>query len=215
MSELQSAKDKYGRVGLWVGVLDAHPTAVANEAAQYVESLGFQTMWIPEAVGRDAMVASANYLAATTKLNIATGIANIYARDPMTMNSSYRTLSESSGDRFLLGLGVSHGHLVAGIRKHDYSKPYSAMVDYLDRMDKSLFMAVGPEKTPLRVLAALGPKMLELSAEKAQGAHPYFTTPEHTQYAREKMGAEAMLMPEQMVVLETAQRRPVRSPARE
>lgn len=198
-----STNNIYGRVGLWTGILDAHPTSVAKDAAKEVEQLGFQTLWIPEAVGRDPFVAAANYLSATSKLKIATGIANIYARDPMTMNSCVRTLAEAYPDRFLLGLGVSHGHLVAGVRKHDYSKPYSHMVEYLARMDKARFMAVGPTQTPPRVLAALGPKMLTLSATEAQGAHPYFTTPEHTALARETMGPDALLMPEQMVVLDT------------
>jgi len=198
-----AANNIYGRVGLWTGVLDAHPTSVAKDAAKEIEQLGFTTLWIPEAVGRDPFVAAANYLSGTSSLKIATGIANIYARDPMTMNGCVRTLAEAYPDRFLLGLGVSHAHLVAGVRKHDYSKPYSHMVEYLDRMDRSRFMAVGPSDTPPRVLAALGPKMLKLSATKGQGAHPYFTTPEHTAIAREVMGADALLMPEQMAVLDT------------
>ena len=198
-----AANNVYGRVGLWTGVLDAHPTSKTQNAAKEVEQLGFTTMWIPEAVGRDPFVSAANLLSATSTLKIATGIANIYARDPMTMNACVRTLAEAYPDRFLLGLGVSHGHLVAGVRKHDYSKPYSYMVDYLDRMDTALFMAKGPDDDGGRVLAALGPKMLQLSATKANGAHPYFTTPEHTATAREVMGADALLAPEQMVVLET------------
>ena len=134
---------------------------------------------------------------------LATGIANIYARDPMTMAAGQKTLAEAFPGRFLLGLGVSHGHLVAGVRKHDWSKPYSHMVEYLDRMDSALFMARGPESDPGRLLAALGPKMLTLSATAANGAHPYFTTPEHTAIAREALGPDALLAPEQMVVLET------------
>jgi probable F420-dependent oxidoreductase len=110
---------------------------------------------------------------------------------------------EGYPDRFLLGLGVSHAPMVAGVRKHDYSKPYSHMVEYLERMDSAMFMAVGPSTPPPRVLAALGPKMLELAAAKTQGAHPYFTTPEHTKISRDTMGADALVMPEQMVVLET------------
>jgi probable F420-dependent oxidoreductase len=121
----------------------------------------------------------------------------------MTMAAGQKTLAEAFPGRFLLGLGVSHGHLVAGVRKHDYSKPYSYMVQYLDRMDTALFMARGPEDDGGRLLAALGPKMLELSATRANGSHPYFTTPEHTAIARETMGADALLAPEQMVVLET------------
>ena len=192
-----------GRIGIWTGVLDAHPTAAAQEAARLVESLGFATLWIPEAVGRDPFVAAANYLSATATLRIATGIANIYARDPMTTAACQKTLAEAYPERFLLGLGVSHHHLVARLRKHDYSKPLSYMRQYLADMDEALFMAVGPAKDPGRVIAALGPKMLETAAGQAQGAHPYFTTPEHTALARQTMGEGPLLAPEQMVVVET------------
>ena len=192
-----------GRVGVWYGMIDTLPTADAQRAAQVIEELGYGALWVAEAVGRDPFVSSALLLSATKTLPLATGIANIYARDPMTMAAGQKTLAEAFPDRFLLGLGVSHGHLVAGVRKHDYSKPYSHMVEYLDRMDKALFMARGPQADPGRLLAALGPKMLELSATRAQGAHPYFTTPEHTRIARDVMGPDALLAPEQMVVLET------------
>jgi len=192
-----------GRVGIWYGGIDALPTPEAQRAAQLVEELGFSALWVAEAVGRDPFVSSAVLLGATSTLKLATGIANIYARDPMTMAAGQKTLAEAFPGRFLLGLGVSHGHLVAGIRKHDYSKPYSYMAEYLDKMDKALFMARGPEADPGRILAALGPKMLELSATRANGSHPYFTTPEHTQISRDVMGADALLAPEQMVVLET------------
>ena len=192
-----------GRVGIWYGGIDALTTPEARTAAQLVEELGFGALWVAEAVGRDPFVSSAILLGATERLAVATGIANIYARDPMTMNAGQRTLAEAFPNRFLLGLGVSHGHLVAGVRKHDYSKPYSHMVEYLDRMDTALFMSRSADTDPGRLLAALGPKMLELSATKANGAHPYFTTPEHTRIARDTMGADALLAPEQMVVLET------------
>jgi probable F420-dependent oxidoreductase len=192
-----------GAVGLWHGPVDAHPSAAVIEATQELESIGFRSLWLAEAVGRDPMVQAANILGHTKTLKIATGIANIYARDPMTMNAGQRTLAEAYPGRFLLGLGVSHGHLVAGIRKHDYSKPYSYMVEVLEKMDKALFMAVGPATRPARVLAALGPKMLQLSATQAEGAHPYFTTPDHTKLARDVMGPAALLAPEQMVCFET------------
>jgi probable F420-dependent oxidoreductase len=192
-----------GRVGVWYGMIDALPTPEAQRAAQLVEELGFGALWIAEAVGREPFVSSAVLLSATTDLAVATGIANIYARDPMTMAAGQKTLAEAFPNRFLLGIGVSHGHLVAGVRKHDYSRPYSYMVEYLDRMDKALFMASGPSGDPGRILAALGPKMLQLSAERANGAHPYFTTPDHTKIARDVMGPDALLAPEQMVVLET------------
>ena len=192
-----------GKVGIWYAQIDALPMAEARRAAQLIEDLGFPSLWVAEAVGRDPYVQSAILLDATKNLKLATGINNIYARDPMTMVAGQKTLAEAFPDRFLLGLGVSHGHLVAGVRKHDWSKPYSYMVEYLDRMDKALYMAKGPENDPGRILAALGPKMLKLSAEKANGSHPYFTTPEHTAIARKEMGDDALLAPEQMVVLET------------
>ena len=192
-----------GIFGIWYGRIDALPTSQAKEAAQLVESLGFGALWVAEAVGRDPFVSSSILLGATSTLALATGIANIYARDPMTMVAGQKTLAEAFPDRFLLGLGVSHANLVAGVRKHDYSKPYSFMVEYLARMDKALFMAHRPAIEPGRVLAALGPKMLELSASAANGAHPYFTTPEHTASAREILGPDALLAPEQMVVLST------------
>ncbi len=192
-----------GRVGIWYGGIDALPTPDARRAAQVVEELGFGALWVAEAVGRDPFVSSAVLLSATSTLKLATGIANIYARDPMTMVAGQKTLAEAFPGRFLLGLGVSHGHLVAGIRKHDYARPYSHMVEYLDRMDKAMFRARGPETEPGRLLAALGPKMLELSATRANGSHPYFTTPDHTKVARDLIGPDALLAPEQMVVLET------------
>jgi probable F420-dependent oxidoreductase len=195
-------KPELGPVGIWTGVLDAHPTATAQEAAREMEELGFTTLWIPEAVGREPFVHAANLLAATEHLRLATGIANIYARDAMTMAAAQKTLAEAYPDRFLLGLGVSHAHLVARLRKHSYDKPLSYMSQYLDDMDNALFMAVGPPEPPPRVLAALGPKMIQLAAVKAGGAHPYFTTPDHTASTRAALGPEPLLAPEQMVVLE-------------
>lgn len=192
-----------GPIGIWYGGIDALPTPEAIRAAQLIEELGLGSLWLAEAVGRDPFAAAAILLANTKTLKLATGIANIYARDAMTMVAGQKTLAEAFPGRFLLGLGVSHAHLVAGVRKIDWSKPYSYMANYLERMDKARFMAVGPTEDPGRVLAALGPKMLELSATKANGSHPYFQTPEHTKTARDVMGPDALLAPEQMVVLET------------
>lgn len=192
-----------GRIGIWSGVLDAHPTREVQAACRELEAMGFPTLWIPEAVGRDPFVAAGTLLAATERLRLATGIANIYARDPMTTVACQRTLAEAYPDRFLLGLGVSHHHLVERLRKHDYSKPLAYMQDYLRAMDEAMFAAVGPSADPGRVIAALGPRMLETAAAQASGAHPYLTTPEHTARARATMGPDALLAPEQMVVLET------------
>lgn len=191
-----------GRVGIWTSVFDAVSSAEARRLVGQIESLGFQTVWIPEVAGRDPFVTAALLLSSTTDLVLATGIATIYGRDPLTMANVQRTLEEAFPGRFLLGLGVSHQHIVEGLRHHDYSKPYSAMVDYLAAMDQALFMAVGPSQRPATVLAALGPKMLQLSGERAQGAHTYLVPPEHTAQARAMLGPDATLAVEQMVVLD-------------
>ena len=199
---MRKAKIDLGKVGLWTGVLDSMPSSAANELCAEASELGFKTIWIPEAVGRDPFVGAMRILENTSDLVIATGIANIYARDAMTMANGQRSIEEAHPGRFLLGLGVSHLHLVEWVRKHDYSKPLTYMRGYLKAMHKARFMAVGPSELPELVLAALGPKMLELAASETAGAHPYFVPPEHTQMAREVMGSDALLYPEQMVVLE-------------
>ncbi len=194
-----------GRIGIWTGVMDVLPIDEARAAAREVEQLGYGALWIPETVGRDPFLLAAMLLDATESLPLATGIANIYARDAMTTANVMRTLEESHPGRFLMGLGVSHHTLVNWVRKHDYSKPYSFMAEYLEFMENSMWRAsVGsPELPGNAVLAALGPKMLALAADKTAGAHPYFTTPEHTATAREVMGPDALLAPEQMCVLST------------
>lgn len=194
---------KLGRVGIWAYQLDQVPSSKAQEIAAEIESFGYGALWIPEMVGRESFVSSTLLLAGTKSLVVATGIASIYARDALSANSAWQTVSEAFPDRFLLGLGVSHQVMVEGLRGHDYSKPYSTMVSYLDAMDNGLFTASPPTAPPQRVLAALGPKMLKLSAERAAGAHPYFIPPEHTAMAREVMGKGPLLCPEQAVVLET------------
>lgn len=197
------AASALGRIGVWTGALDGHPTSIAQDAARRLEALGYSSLWVPEAVGRDPFVASANLLAATDKLVLATGIANIYARDPMTSVACRNTLAEAYPERFVLGLGVSHRHLVTNVRKHDYSRPFAYMKAYLADMESALFVAAKPAVQPATILAALGPKMLQLAATAAQGAHPYFTTPEHTASARQTMGPGPILAPEQMVVCST------------
>lgn len=198
-----------GRVGIWTGVLDAVPSAEAQRIAARLEEMGFSTLWLPETVGRDPFVSAALLLSATSTLRLATGIANIYARDALTMANTQRTLEEAFPGRFLLGLGVSHHHLVDRVRHHDYSRPYTRMVEYLDEMDGAIFRAVGPTARPPTVLAALGPKMLRLAGERADGAHPYFVPVEHTAEARAILGPGPILAPEQMVVLDTDRSRAV------
>ncbi len=192
-----------GRVGVWSFGLELQPAARAQETAAEIEALGYRALWIPEAMGREAFTHSALLLAATRRLVIATGIANIWARDPMAMAAAQKTLCEAYPNRFLLGIGVSHAPLVEVVRGHRYDKPLSAMRAYLDAMDAAPYIAPAPDPAPRRVIGALAPKMLKLSAERAAGAHPYFVPPEHTARARATMGTGPLLAPEQAVVLET------------
>jgi probable F420-dependent oxidoreductase len=191
-----------GKLGVWA-FIDSMTAPEAVRFAQQVEAWGYSALWIPEAVGRDPF-SIISYLAAHTKtLVFATGIANIYARDPMAMNAIHKTVSELAPDRFVLGLGVSHAPLVKDIRGHAYQKPVSTMRAYLQAMQNALYMAPNsPEPAPI-VLGALRENMLRLSAEKAAGAHPYFVPPEHTAWARNILGPDALLCPEQMVLRET------------
>jgi len=200
---MNSSSTELGPIGIWTAQLDYQPAAKAQEVAAELEQLGFGAIWFPEAVGREALTNAALLLAATRRIMIATGIANIYARDPVTTAAGQKTLAEAYPRRFLLGLGVSHIPLVEQIRGHKYDKPVASMRAYLDGMDRAPYRAVPPSVSPIRVLAALGPQMLRLAAERAGGAHPYFVPPEHTARAREILGSDRLLAVEQAVVLET------------
>jgi probable F420-dependent oxidoreductase len=192
-----------GPVGVWTFQLDRQPAARAGEIAAELEELGYGAVWLPEAVGRDPLVGAALLLGATDRITVATGIASIYARDAMAMAAGWKTVSEAHPGRFVLGLGVSHAPMVEGMRGHAYGPPLTTMRSYLDAMDAAMYVAAEPPEPPRRVLAALGPKMLALAAERADGAHPYFVTPEHTARAREVLGREPVLATEQAAVLET------------
>jgi probable F420-dependent oxidoreductase len=174
----------------------------AIEFAQRLEALGYSALWLPEAGGRDPFVLAGVLLAHTRRLVVATGVANLYARDAMAMKAAQYALAEGSGGRFLLGLGVSHRPLVEDMRGHRYGPPIAAMRDYLDRLDAAFYSGPAPPERPARVLAALGPRMLELARERADGAHPYMVPPEHTARARAILGPDALLCTEQKVVLE-------------
>jgi probable F420-dependent oxidoreductase len=199
----QSKPIQLGSIGIWTRQLEDQPAAKAQEAAAELEQLGFGAIWFGEAVGREAFSHAGLLLAATRRIVIATGIANIYARDPVTMAAAQKTLAEAYPDRFVLGLGVSHVPLVEQMRGHRYEKPVPTMRAYLDAMDKAPYRAVPPPSRPIRLLAALGPKMLQLAAERTDGAHPYNVNPEHTAQARGIMGPGPYLCPEQAVILET------------
>jgi probable F420-dependent oxidoreductase len=192
-----------GPIGIWTATLDSLPIAGAQAAVAELESLGYAAVWFPEAFGRDAFVASTLYLAGSNRIVVATGVANLWARDAMAAAAAHKTITSAYPDRFLLGLGVSHQAVVDGFRGHVYQKPLSTMRAYLEAMDASVFRAAPPPAEPVRVLAALQPKMLALSAEKASGAHPYFVPLEHTVDARRILGEGPLLCTEQAVVLET------------
>ena len=191
-----------GRLGVWTW-LDSFPAPEAAEFARRIEAWGYSALWIPEAIGRDPF-SFLGYLAASTRtLLLATGIANIYARDPMSMRATQKTLAELSDGRLVLGLGVSHEHLVTRVRGHAYQKPVATMRAYLEAMETALYQGAQPKEEAPILLAALRPKMLALAAQKTRGAHPYFVPPEHTARAREILGRGPWLCPEQMVLLET------------
>lgn len=195
-----SAGTTLGKLGVWTWV-DMLPAPRAAALAKDLERWGYTALWLPEAVGRDPFVTIGFLGAHTARLAFATGIANLYARDAMTMKALAQTTGELTGGRFVLGIGVSHAHLVSKLRGHEYGRPVPTMRGYLDAMDHALYRAVGPPAPVPIVLAALRPKMLALAAERAQGAHPYFVTPEHTARAREILGKDRLLAPEQKVLL--------------
>jgi probable F420-dependent oxidoreductase len=190
-----------GKVGIWF-FLDAMNAADSVAFAQKVEKLGYGAMWIPEAVGREPFAHAAYLAAHTEKIVFATGIANIWARDPITMSAASKTVAEVSGGRFLLGIGVSHKPLVSNLRGHSYDKPYSYMKEYLPRMKSALYRAPLPKEEVPVVIAALHPKMLALAAEQTQGTHTYFVPPEHTAKARAAIGPKPWICAAQAVILE-------------
>lgn len=187
------------RIGVW-WASDTWPMPAAQEVARDIESMGYGSLFLPEIGFKDALIESAAFLDATERLVIGTGIANIHARIPETAEGAGRTLTALYPGRFVLGLGVSHGPLVArfGVA---YDKPLATMRDYLGRMAALPEMIEPGSGRPTRLLAALGPKMIELSGTDADGAHPYLATPAHTATAREILGPGKWLVPEQAVVI--------------
>ncbi|MFF4622401.1 LLM class F420-dependent oxidoreductase [Nonomuraea jabiensis] len=192
-----------GRVGVWHPMIGKAPAEEARHAAATIESLGYGSLWVNEGLGsKEPLVMSAVLLAATRRIAVGTGIANLWVRDATAMAAGAAALGDAFPDRFLLGIGVSHAPLVAG-RGHDYAKPLAAMRTYLEAMDQADRTLPVPSTPAPRVLAALRPKMLELSRDLADGAHSYFVPPEHTAQARRILGPGPLLIPEQAVVLES------------
>jgi probable F420-dependent oxidoreductase len=200
--DLEALKRRMGRVGVWNSTLGQEPAAFEREAAAEIENLGYGTLWIGESPqSKEALTHSAILLEATERLMVATGIANIWARDATASANGAKALAEAHGGRFVLGLGVSHAPLVT-VRGHDYRRPLEAMTSYLDAMDATDYEGPVPEPPP-RMLAALRTRMLQLAARRTSGAHTYFMTPLHTSRARRVLGPNAILAPEQALVLET------------
>lgn len=192
-----------GRVGVWSFALQAHAASEAQAAVAEYERLGFGAVWIPESVGSKEVYSHASLLlAGGRRIPIATGIANLYARDPMAMANGALALGEAFPGRFVLGIGVSHAPSVA-TRGGEYTSPIQRMRAYLDALDGSSYGGPTPEARVPLVLAALGPRMLELSAARTDGAHSYFVPVEHTADARRRLGPEPFLAVEQTAVLET------------
>ncbi len=188
------------RVGVWTFKLGTLPYSEVRRAVAEIEQLGLGAIWYPEVLAKEAMSQAALLLSASSQLVIATGIANLWARDPVAMMNAARTLEEAFPGRFLLGIGVSHA-LSAARRGHVYRTPLATMTAYLDAMAAAPYIGPRPGQEPSLVLAALGPQMLRLAAARTRGAHPYFVPVEHTAFARREMGAAALLAPEQAVVL--------------
>jgi probable F420-dependent oxidoreductase len=191
---------RIGTYGVWAST-DGMPVAEAAAFAQRLEAMGYGALWLPETMGRDPFTHIAHLADAASSLVFATGIANIHHRHPGAMLQAGNALAEQTDGRFVLGLGVSHAPLVAGLRKLTYDKPLATMRAYLEGMDASPYMSPAPAQPAPRLLAALGPKMLELAGSHADGAHPYWTTPEHTATARGILGPDKLLCVEQKIVL--------------
>lgn len=199
----RAVAESIGHIGVWTFQFDRMPVAAVQRAAARIEELGAGALWIPESVvSKEVFAHSALLLAATQRIPVATGIANIWARDAVAMQNGARTLADAFPGRFILGLGVSHEPAVKR-RGGLYERPLAHMRAYLDAMDKARYAGDEPTPAAPRVLAALGPKMLALSAERTAGAHPYFVPVEHTAMARRMLGDGPLLAVEQAVAFET------------
>lgn len=175
-----------GRFGVW-----QHESRISPEVAVEVEKLGYGAIWLGGSPPGD-LEAAEKLLDATTSITVATGIVNIWQVDAATVAKSYHRVAAKHPDRFLLGVGAGHPE-----QDQKFVKPYGALVEYLDALD-----AAGVP-VEARALAALGPKVLKLAADRTAGAHPYLMTPEHTREAREIIGQGPLLAPEHKVVFDT------------
>ena len=198
----RAVAERIGRVGVWTFQFDRMAVADIRRAAARIEGIGAGALWIPEsAVSKEVLTHATLLLEATERIPIATGIANIWARDAVAMQNGARTLADAFPGRFILGLGVSHEPAVRR-RGGTYAKPLAHMREYLDAMDRARYAGAEPAQPAPRLLAALGPKMLALAGERTAGAHPYFVPIEHTPIARRALGDGPVLAVEQAIVFE-------------
>jgi probable F420-dependent oxidoreductase len=201
-SDAATAKQQLGRIGVWLSGPSRAPFAEAGDAARRLESAGYGALWLNEGPGaKDPFGHAALLLSATERIVLATGIANIWAREAPAARNAALTIAEAHPGRFTLGLGVSHQPLVQALGQ-TYNKPLTAMRRYLDQLDAVDYAGPAPAAPVPVVLAALRPRMLQLARERTAGAHPYLTPVEHTARAREVLGPEALLAPEVSIALE-------------
>jgi probable F420-dependent oxidoreductase len=196
-------RQRLRRVGIWMPPPERFGGDPAKIAAA-IEAAGFTSVWVgggnatPDALDRLRLL-----LAGSGKLIVATGIANVWAWDPGRLRAAAAGLAADFPGRFILGLGVSHEPAVTALG-HPYERPLQKMEKFLDELDHPAEHGADRDLPPI-VLAALGPKMLELSRVQTAGAHPYFTTPEHTAFARSVLGTEPLLVPELALSLDSDQ----------
>jgi probable F420-dependent oxidoreductase len=190
---MSTSRTSLGKIGIWSGELRFGDPGARREAAAELDELGFGALWIPGGVGGDLFGDMDLVLQAAPRAAVASGILNIWRHDPADAGVWWKGLSEAHKARVMLGLGVSHGPLIGG----EYAKPLGKMAEFLDGLDAAAF------PVEARCIAALGPKMLDLARDRSAGSHPYLVPVEHTRFARERMGRDALLAPEIGVVLET------------
>ena len=189
------------RIGLWTASLDGATVREVVDVASTLDRQGWPSLWFGEGYGREAFNTAALVLSHSDRMRVGTGIASVYGRDAMASAAAARTLHAQHRGRFSLGLGISHGPLVEMLRGQTYGKPVATMSAYLDALGAAPAVVPGEADLPDVIIAALGPKMLELARDRAQGATTYLVAPEHTRQAREALGPEARLVVEQAAVV--------------
>ncbi|WP_312867369.1 TIGR03620 family F420-dependent LLM class oxidoreductase [Amycolatopsis pithecellobii] len=200
MKQSRELAARIGPAGVWLSVLAEIPAAEAAKAARVVEDLGYGALWIGESPAhKEIFTNAALLLSATARLTVATGVATIWARDAVAAEGAAQTLGEAFPGRFVLGLGASHAEAGRG-QGHD--RPLTALRAYLDALDRDRYEGPRAEPPVPRVLAALRPRMQELARDRSAGMHSFFVPPAHTAAARERLGPEPLLVPEQAVVVD-------------